>query len=435
MDFPIIDDEMEDLLPSTPLLDEETPFATMMSAFDEAAHELGLDRNAYAVMRKPDREITIAVPVRLDNGAVAVFDGYRIQHNSGMGPFLGPLRLAKGMKIDELRALAAWMTWKCAVLDLPFGGSAGGIRINARHHSSGELERAVRRYTASLLGDVGPDRDVFAPDVHADEQVMAWVMDTVSTHTRATENAAVTGKPVAMGGVRGHNDAVAQGIRVVLRLASERYDLPHSTLRVAIQGAGTVGGNLARILHEDGHHVVGISDVSGAQLHSDGLDIPDLLTHVAEHGEVTGYGGRGLEASNAELLATECDVLIPCATAHAIHSRNADTIQARLVLEGAHGPISTRGDRVLEERGISVVPDILANGGGVVLSYFEWVQNRMGFTWIDPVIHKRLRRFMTQAWSSAIEVGEQREVRLRKAASILAVSRVATADSLRGVYA
>lgn len=435
MTSPIFDDEIDDLLPSTPLLDDETPFATMMSAFDEAAHELGIDQAAYAILRKPDREISVAVPVRLDNGSLTVFDGYRIQHNAGLGPFLGPLRLQKGLKVDELRALAAWMTWKCAVLDVPFGGSAGGIRINPRRHSRGEMERAVRRYTACLLSDIGPDRDVFAPDVNADEQVMAWVMDTVSKHSRATTNAAVTGKPTSMSGTLGHEGAVAQGLRVVLRLASKRYDLPPRGLRVVIQGAGTVGGNLARVLHADGHQVVGISDVSGALLAPDGLDVNSILDWRAENGALAGCPGAGLAATNAELLATECEVLIPCATGNAIHSRNADTIAADLIIEGAHGPVSAQADRILERRDIPIVPDILANGGGVVMNYFEWVQNRMGYSWIEPVINKRLRRFMTEAWNSAIRVQEVRGVRLRKAASMLAVQRISTADSLRGVYA
>jgi len=435
MEDPTLDDEIEDLLPSTPLLDNETPFATMMIAFDEAAHELGIDRNAYAILRKPDREITVAVPVRLDDGSVAVFDGYRIQHNAGLGPFLGPLRLQKRLKIDELRALAAWMTWKCAVLNIPFGGSAGGIRINARHHSRGELERAVRRYTATLLGDIGPDRDVFAPDVNADEQVMAWVLDTVSTHARTTTNAAVTGKPLGMGGTLGYRDAVAQGIRVILRLATERHKLPTGALRVAIQGAGVVGGQLARILQEDGHRVVALSDAFGARLCEDGLNVPALLEWSHAEGTLEGCEGPGDAGTNADLLACDCDVLIPCAVANTIHSGNAEEIRARLIVEGAHGPVSHPADRILADRGIPVVPDILANGGGVVLSYFEWVQNRMGYSWIDPVIDKRLRRFMTEAWSSALEVQERRGVSLRKAASMLAVSRVAEADAYRGVYA
>ena len=432
----ILNEDLDDLLPSTPLLDDETPFATMMSTFDEAAHKLGIKQDAYALLRKPDREISVAVPVRLDNGSVAVFDGYRIQHNSGLGPFLGPLRLQKGLKIDELRALAAWMTWKCAVLNVPFGGSAGGIRINTRRHSEGEIERAVRRYAANLLSDIGPDRDVFAPDVAADESVMAWLMDTVSTHARVTENAAVTGKPTSMGGTLGHEDAVAQGLRVVLRLAAERYDLAQTGLRIIIQGAGTVGGHLARILHADGHKVIGISDVSCALHARDGLDIPAILDWRKEHAALEGYSAAGCETlTNDELLASECDVLIPCATANAIHSRNAETIKAPLIIEGAHGPVSARADKILVSRDIQIVPDILANGGGVVMNYFEWVQNRMGYSWILPVINKRLRRFMTEAWTSAQALQEEREVQLRAATCMLAVSRVAAADELRGVYA
>ncbi len=432
----ILSDDLEDLLPSTPLLDDETPFATMMSSFDEAAHKLGIDRDAYAILRKPDREISVSVPVRLDDGHLAVFDGYRIQHNSGLGPFLGPLRLQKGLKVDELRALAAWMTWKCAVLNVPFGGSAGGIRINTRRHSDIEIERAVRRYTATLLADIGPDRDVFAPDVAADERVMAWVMDTVSTHARVTENAAVTGKPTSMGGTLGHQDAVAQGIRVVLRLAAERYDLSQTGLRIIIQGAGTVGGNLARILAADGHKIIGISDLSCALQDLDGLDIPAILNWRKEHGTLEGYSRVGCKVTtNEELLASECDILIPCATANAIHSRNADTIKAPLIIEGAHGPVSARADKMLVARDIRIVPDIVANGGGVVINYLEWVQNRMGYAWILPVINKRLRRFMTEAWTSAVMIQDEHEIRLRGAASMLAVSRVAEADRLRGVYA
>jgi glutamate dehydrogenase (NAD(P)+) len=425
----------DDLLPSTPLLDDETPFATMMASFDEAAQEIGIDQGAYSILRKPDREISVAVPVRMDDGSIQVFDGYRIQHSQGLGPFLGPLRLERNLKVDELRALAAWMTWKCAVLGVPFGGSAGGIRINPREHSEAVLEAAVRRYTASLSADIGPDRDVFSPDVRADERVMAWIMDTVSQHERVTENAAVTGKPTSMGGTLGHEDAVAQGLRVILRLAIERYKLPGGPLRVAIQGAGTVGGNLARLLHEDGHQVVGVSDVSGALLNPKGLDVPSILAFRESHGAFSGYEGACELAHNADLLSTECDVLIPCAVANALHSNNAERVRTKLIIEGAHGPVSARADRIIHGNGVPVVPDILANGGGVVMSYFEWVQNRMGYAWILPVINKRLRRFMTEAWNDCTRRTDERKVRLRMAASMLAVERVAAADHLRGVYA
>lgn len=426
---------VDELLPSTPLMDDETPFATMMASFDEAAQEIGINRDTYAILRKPDREISVAVPARLDNGQLTVFDGYRIQHNAGLGPFLGPLRIEKDLKVDELRALAGWMTWKCAVLNVPFGGSAGGIRLDPKQHSAQEIERAVRRYTATLIDDIGPDRDVFAPDVNADERAMAWIMDTVSNHERVTENAAVTGKPTDMGGTLGHEDPVAQGLRVILRLAIERYELPSGPLRIAIQGAGIVGGNLARILDADGHRIVGISDVSGSLLSKNGLDVPSVLDWRRDHGPLENYDGPAEHGTNADLLATECDVLIPCAVANALHSRNAETVNTKLIIEGAHGPVSVRADKILHGNGVPIVPDILANGGGVVMSYFEWVQNRMGYAWILPVINKRLRRFMTEAWNSCTRRTDDRNVRLRMAASMLAVERVAAADTLRGVYA
>lgn len=431
----LLQDDFDGLLPSTPLLDDETPFATMMSSFDLAAQKLGIDPNAYAILRKPDREITVAVPVRLDDGAIKVFDGYRIQHNAGLGPFLGPLRLQRRFKVDELRALAGWMTWKCAVLDVPFGGSAGAIRIDPRRRSVGEIERAVRRYTASLLADIGSERDVFMPDIGSHQSVMAWIMDTVSNHERMTVNAAVTGKPIDLGGSEGHEDAVAQGLRVVLRLALERFGTRSQRPSVIIQGAGTVGGALARLLHGDGLRVVGLSDVHGALYAEEGLDVPALMLWAAEHGSLKGCQGEFERITNPEMLARPCDVLIPCAVSNAIHSNNAAAIQAGLVIEGAHGPVSVRADRVLEQRGIPVVPDILANGGSVVLSYFEWVQNRMGFKWIKPVVERRLRRFMGDAWHATLALATEHDVRLRMAASMLAVQRVAGADKLRGIYA
>jgi glutamate dehydrogenase (NAD(P)+) len=427
--------EAEDLLPSTPALDVESPFATMMSLFDEAASKLGVDPDEYAILRKPDREITVSVPVKLDDGTLAVFDGYRVQHNQGLGPFIGPLRLHKDLRVDELRALAAWMTWKCAVMNIPFGGSAGGIRINARRRSRSELERAVRRYTADMLDVIGPDRDIFTPDVASDEQVMAWVMDTVSMHLRFSEYAAVTGKPPEMGGLKEHASSVAQGLRVILKLAIERYKLPETGTRVVIQGAGTVGGNLARILHGLGVAVCGLSDVHGAFYSERGLDVPALLAWRREHGTLKDCPGDFARITNDEMLTRECDVLVPCAVANAIHSRNAQQIQAKLVVEGAHGPVSARADRILHERGTPVVPDILANAGGVLASYFEWVQNRQGLSWLDVVLAKRMTRYMTEAWNSVLKVEKQHGVRMRMAANMLAVERVAEADALRGIYA
>ena len=430
-------DDLGDLLPTTPLLDDETPFATMMGVFDEAAEKLLIDATEYAILRKPDRELSVAVPVKLDDGSLAMFDGYRVQHNMGKGPFIGPLRLDPGLRMDELRALAGWMTWKCAVMNVPFGGAAGGIRINRTRRSRGEMERAVRRYTASLLDVLGPDRDIFSPDKAADEEVMGWVMDTVSNHFRHTTTAAVTGKPTVLGGSSHHHDATAQGLRVILNLALDRFGLTEAgaSTRVIVQGAGSVGGNLAQLLVADGHTVVGLSDVHGGFYDHDGLDVGALMAWKGEHGTLEGAPGGFERLTNEELLMRPCDVLLPCAVANVITIRNAAQIHARLVIEGAHGPVTGRADRILNERKIPVVPDILANGGGVVVNYFEWVQNRTGYYWLEAVVSTRLRRFMTEAWESVIAVREEREVRLRTAANMLAVQRVSDADRLRGVYA
>ncbi|MEZ6005937.1 MAG: Glu/Leu/Phe/Val dehydrogenase [Planctomycetota bacterium] len=422
-------------MPSTPMLDEETPFATMMASFDEAAARLGLRSEVYQVLRKSDREIAISLPTTLDDGTFHVFDGYRLQHNQGLGPFLGPLRIAADLRIDELRALAAWMTWKCAILGIPFGGSAGGIRVDPAKITTGDLERIVRRYAASLTGDVGPERDVFTPDLYADERVMAWIMDTISTHERCTASSSVTGKPLAMAGSLGSPDAVAQGLDIVLRLACGHYGMHRQGLRINIQGAGTVGGNLARILHADGQIITGISDVSTALFDENGLDIPAILAWREEHGHLAGFPGSHQVLDGKAFITAPCDVLVPCAVANAVHSGNAVQIQAKMIVEGAHGPVSLRADRILDQRGIPVVPDILANGGGVILSYFEWVQNRTGLAWFDGMVNQRLVQKMRDAWSAVIKAQEEHNVSLRHAAHIVAVQRVAEADQARGIFA
>ncbi len=419
----------------TPALDEETPFATMMSLYDEAAAKLGIDPSNYAILRKPDREVAVALPVKLDDGTWTVFDGYRVQHNQGLGPFTGPFRVSGDLKIDELRALAAWMTWKCALINVPFGGAAGGIRIEPRKRSRGELERAVRRYTASLLDVLGPEKDILTPDIGTDENMMAWIMDTVSTHERTTASAVVTGKPMALGGSRLSAEAVALGLRTILRLALERFGAPATRPRIHLQGLGVVGGTLAGLLDADGMKIVAVSDVTTALYDERGLDVPALLDWVREHGSLEGTPSSAERISNEDLLRRPCDVLIPCAVPNAIHSHNAREIQAKLVVEGAHGPVSARADRILDERGIPIVPDILANAGGVVLDYFEWVQNRQGLSWLEEVIEKRLGRFMTEAWQAVLELQSRHAVRLRMAANMLAVERVARADQMRGIYA
>lgn len=431
----LFEPEDDDLRSPSPDLDEESPFATMMSLFDEAAALIGVEPSNYAILRKPDREITVAVPILLDDGDFAVFDGYRVQHNQGLGPFIGPLRIHQNLRLDELRALAGWMTWKNAIMNIPFGGAAGGIRINTKRRSRDELQRAVRRYTANLLDSIGPERDVLTPDIGCDPEVMAWVMDTVSNHSRCTENAVVTGKPFALGGSRGSLDAVAQGLAVVLELALARFELGAAENGVIIQGSGQVGGHLARLLASRGRGVIGISDVHGALYNPGGLDVPAIFAWRDQHGGFEGAPGEYDRISNETLLSMPCGVLVPCAVANVIHSRNARTIQAKLILEGAHGPVTARADRLLHDRGIPVVPDILANAGGVVIDYFEWVQNRQGLSWLEDVVKKRLARFMTEAWGAVCEVQERYGVRTRVAAHMLAVERVAKADKVRGIYA
>lgn len=429
------EEDFEGLLPTTPLLDDETPFATMMSGFDEAADRLGIDPDYYAVLRKPDKEIAVAIPIKLDDGSLSIFDGYRVQHNMGLGPFIGPLRLDGNLKIDELRALAGWMTWKCSLLNLPFGGAAGGVRINPGTYSSPEVERVVRRYVSDLLDVLGSERDVFSPDLAGNEQVMAWVMDTVSLHERATNTAVVTGKPTVMSGSLGHENAVARGLTVVTQLALEHFKMSTTASRVIIQGSGTVGGNLALMLHQNGHKVIGLSDVQGGLYDERGLDVPLLLGHLAKHGSLSDAPIDAERLRNENLLTKHCDLLIPCAVANVINSRNAHKIDTRLIVEGAHGPVSARADRKLAEMGIPVVPDILANAGGVVVHYFEWVQNRMGNAWLEEVVDRRLTRFMREAWQAVADMAKERQVRLRLAANMQAVSRVAEADRLRGIFA
>jgi glutamate dehydrogenase (NAD(P)+) len=422
-------------MPRTPLLDDESPFKTMMSTFDEAALTMGLSDNEYRVLRKADKEISVAVPVRLAGGNLEVFDGFRIQHNAGLGPFIGPLRIEPDLKLDELRALAGWMTWKCALLGVPFGGACGGLRLDPYILSSSELECAVRRYAATMIADIGPERDVFTPDIYADERVMAWLMDTISSHQRTTAASAVTGKPQALGGSVGSRDAVAKGLRAVIRLALAHFGMPRKGLKVNVQGAGVVGGTLAKLLHEDGFTITGLADVTGGLFNEDGLDIPAALEWRNQHGTLGEWPGKADQVDRDEFVTLPCDLLVPCAVANAVHSGNAVRVEAKMIIEGAHGPVSPRADRILAQRGITIIPDILANGGGVVLSYFEWVQSRTGLGWVDQVVDKRLGRFMREAWDSVLAVSSEFDCSLRKASHIHAVRKVSEADHQRGIYA
>lgn len=427
--------EYDDLAPSSRSLEDETPFATMMANFDEAADKLGLDPDLYALLRKPDREIQVSLPTQMDDGTLSILEGWRVQHNAGLGPYFGPLRLQPNLRVDELRALAGWMTWKCAVLNIPFGGAAGGIRMSVKRQSGLETERAVRRYVSSLLSDIGPERDIFSSDLATNEQIMAWVMDTVSMHARHTENAVVCGKPLALGGTHGHVESIAQGMRIVLRHALEHAGLPKTGARVVIQGAGRRGGNLAQMLAADGHKVVALSDMNGAIWNERGLDVAAAVRARIDHNDLRKAKGVHEVIGGEEALTRPCDVILPCAAANVIHLRNARTIQCKLIVEGAHAAVSPRANRILAERDIVVVPDILATGGGAVVNYFEWVQNRAGYVWLAEIVQSRLGRFMDEAWTEVRGLAVEHDVPLRMAAHMLAVRRVAQADRLRGLYA
>lgn len=424
-------------LSSQPSFDEETPFATMMSLFDEAAERLLIEHDLYAILRKPDREVNVSIPVRLGDGALGVFDGWRVQHNMGLGPYVGPFRVSGDLRIDELRALAGWTTWKCALANIPFGGAAGGIRIDREKHSAAVIEQAVRRYTSSLLDVIGPERDVFIPDKSADEQYMAWMMDVVSMHERHTTNAVGLGKPTVLGGSRGHLDSIARGMRVVLDLAREEFKLgsDRGGLRAIVQGAGSVGGNLALGLVEDDWRVVGVSDFFGGLYNANGLEVRALNEHRKRHGNLRDAKGDFERMSNEELLLQDCDVLAPCAVGNVITQRNADKLKTKLVIEGANGAVTSVADRILEGRCIPVIPSILANSGGILVNYFEWVQNRTGEQWSDGLVHQHQKRFLVESWQSVIAASAEKKVRLHLAASMVAVERLAKAHRLRGLYA
>lgn len=416
----------------SPDLSEDNPFSSMMERFDEAAQILGLDPDMYVLLRRPDREFKFAIPVEIDNGEIEVFHGFRIRHNLSMGPCLGGLRMHGNVKRDELRALAAWTTWKCAALGVPFGGSMGGVNIDPRSHSKKVVEKVVRRYTAGLLDFLGPERDILAPDLNSHEQVMAWCLDTYSMHTRHTENAVVIGKPEGLGGTLGRDSAIGRGVRVLMekRLADMGFT---SKAEIVIQGAGLVATQVAQQMVSFGHKVIAMGDVSGGIRNSAGLDIEAIVKHRSEQGSLAGFAG-GDAISNDELLALECDVLIPAAASNQIHGRNAHSVNAKLMVEAANGPTTGRADAILAERGIPVVPDLLGNAGSVIIAYFEWVQNRMGYKWPLEDVEERLDRMVLEAYDRARAAAGKHKVGLRLATCMLGVHRVSYFDKLRGIY-
>src|SRR5687768_13147124 len=415
-------------------LNEDNPFEAMMSRFDRAAELLDLEPGLYKVLRHPEKQIVVSVPVLLDNGEVEVYTGYRVLYNTSRGPAKGGIRFDMNVTLEEVTALAAWMTWKCAVVNLPFGGSKGGVVCDPLKMSVGELERLTRRYTAGIISTLGPDSDVPAPDVNTNERVMAWVMDTYSMHVRHTVTAVVTGKPVEMGGSLGRREATGRGCMIVTKEALRHLKMPVPGTTVAVQGFGNVGSVAAQLLAREGCKIIAISDRHGAFYNRKGIDVAAAIAYLRQHRSLEGFTG-GERISNDELLTVDVDVLVPAALENVITSRNAAKIRAKIICEGANGPTTAGADSILDEKGVFVIPDILANAGGVTVSYFEWVQDRGGYFWSEDTVNERLRDIMVRGFRDVLELSKQHKVNMRTASYMLSISRVATVHRLRGIYA
>ena len=418
-----------------PGLDKDNPFQSMMERFDVAADILELDEGLYEYLSSTARIHITSVPVRMDDGTLQVFEGYRVIHNNVLGPSKGGIRFAPDVNLDEMKALAAWMTWKCAVVGVPFGGAKGGIRCTPKEMSPGELERLTRRYTANLIDVFGPEKDIPAPDMNTNEQIMAWLLDTYSMHMRRTETAVVTGKPFLIGGSRGRREATGRGVMITTLAAMERIGLHASQSTVAVQGFGNVGSVAAQLLREKGCTIVAISDVSGGYYNADGIDIEAAIAYTKGHDQqLAGFPGAE-PITNQELLALEVDVLAPCAKENQITGKNAADVKAKIIAEGANGPTTPEADDILNKNGVLVIPDILANAGGVTVSYFEWVQDRQGYFWTEDRVNRRLDRMMRRAFRKVYDTAEEHNISLRIGAYVLAIKKVADALQLRGIYA
>ncbi len=401
--------------------------------FDLAAERLDLSPGLRKVLREPKRELTVHFPVKMDDGSVEVFTGYRVQHNLSRGPAKGGIRYHQDVTLDEVKALAMWMTWKCAVVGIPFGGGKGGVIVDPKKLSLREVEGLTRRFATEISILIGPEKDIPAPDVNTNSQTMAWIMDTYSMHVGYTSPAVVTGKPISIGGSEGRNEATAQGAVYTLVDAARHLGMEIPKCRVAVQGFGNAGAIAAQLLAAQGCKIVAVSDSTGAIYRPEGFDPSAILSWKQEHHSVTGFPGTK-DISNAELLELDCDILIPAALENQITARNAGRIQARLIGEAANGPTTPEADEILYKNGKFVIPDILCNAGGVTVSYFEWVQDLERDFWNIDQVNEKLRRIMTRAFASTLEMSLKEKVNMRTAAYLLAVQRVADAASVRGIY-
>jgi glutamate dehydrogenase (NAD(P)+) len=420
---------------STAVISTETlnPFEIAQAQFDSAADYLKLDEGLRAVLRVPKRQLIVSIPVRMDDGRIQVFEGYRVQYNLSRGPAKGGIRYHPGVTLDEVKALAAWMTWKCATVNIPYGGGKGGVQVDSKQLSLGELERLTRRYATEISPIIGPDRDIPAPDVYTNSQTMAWFMDTISMFHGHTELGVVTGKPLSLGGSKGRNEATARGCQFATRSACEVKGISLGKSTVAVQGFGNAGSIAARLLHEDGAKILAVSDSKGGIFNGEGLDPIKVIAYKEETGTVTGFPGCE-PMSNHDLLELKCDVLVPAALENTITLENAERIRAKIVAEAANGPTTPGADKVLHDKGVLVIPDILCNAGGVTVSYFEWVQDLYGFFWTENEVNQYLERTMTSAFREVHATAESYRVDMRMGAYILAVARVAEATRVRGIF-
>ena len=417
-----------------PIKDKENPFESMMSRFHIASQALGLNDELYNVLKNPVKQVIVSLPITMDDGSIRVFEGYRVIHSNILGPSKGGIRYDMGVNIDEVKALAAWMTWKCAVVDIPYGGAKGGIRCNPRQMSSGEIERLTRAYTQEMISVLGPDRDIPAPDMGTGPNEMAWLMDEYSRAHGMTVNAVVTGKPLVLGGSLGRTEATGRGVMVSAFAAMEKLKINPYKATVAVQGFGNVGSFAALLMEERGCKVVAISDVSGAYYNEKGIDIKEAVNYrTANKGSLEGFAG-GEKIAGDDLLTLEVDILVPAAMEDVITIRNADRIHAKLIVEGANGPTSAKADDIINSKGILVVPDILANAGGVTVSYFEWVQNRLGYKWTRDRVNRRSDRIMKDAFEKVYETAVKYGVSMRIAAYIVAIDKVANTYKFRGGF-
>jgi glutamate dehydrogenase (NAD(P)+) len=416
-----------------PVTGADGAWDTALAQLDEVAELMGLAPGVHEILRRPKRALIVSVPFRMDDGSTRVYEGYRVHHNVTRGPAKGGIRYHPDLGLSEVKALAMWMTWKCAIAGLPFGGAKGGVAVDTRELSRSELERMTRRYASEILPFIGPERDIPAPDMNTNDEIMSWIMDTYSMNSGYSVPGVVTGKPVAIGGSRGRAGATSRGVLYMIFKTLKQLGLGIDEVSVAIQGYGKVGGFAAQLLHDAGCRVVAVSDVEGGLYREKGLDPEAINRHKLEAGTVGGFpGGEAIE--NSELLEIECDVLVPAAIEGVVSVKNADKVKARIVCEAANGPVTFEGDKVLNDRGVFVVPDILANSGGVTVSYFEWVQDLQAYFWSEEDVNDRLRQIMEKAFDEVAALAADKDLSMRQAAHWIGVGRVAEAHLTRGLF-